>query len=302
MKKIISLLLIVLMICSMMVACNNSTEQSDGKTTLLSFAQTMSVDNIKDLDGKKVQMMGYMSTLSPINGKFMYLMNLPYQSCPFCVPNTTTLSNTIAVYSKDGNEFKFTPEAIMIHGTLEVGNWTDEFGYNYEYRIKDATLEVVKTDELSDELKTWQALAASGVIGDVYAMFDYLSFCCFWPEYTADFGGGSDYIYPDDVPNFLTYQFADFTGETYFEDLIKKVEEVDKEKFADLVQTIKEAKELRDLVMAELEAGNVSSGPEYSNVFNDGRQQFKFNKEGHIQHTWQATYEKFANWLANWEL
>ena len=33
---------------------------------------------------------------------FMFLMNLPYQSCPFCVPNTSQLSNTMEVYPKKG--------------------------------------------------------------------------------------------------------------------------------------------------------------------------------------------------------
>jgi hypothetical protein len=300
MKKIIALLLVVVMSCGMLVACGNN--EDDGTTTLLSFAQTMSVDNIKDLDGKKVQMMGYMSTLSPINGQFMYLMNLPYQSCPFCIPNTTTLSNTIAVYAKNGDEFSFTPEAIMIRGTLEVGSWTDEFGYNYDYRIKDATFEVVKADELSEELKTWQALAASGVIADVYNMFDYVYFTCFWAEYTAEFGGGADYIYPDDVPNFLNGQFAECMKEDYFDKLIAKVEEVDKTAFKDLIDSINAAKELRDMGMTELEEKDYTKVTEYSNVFHDGRDQYKLNEVDKLMTVWQATYGKFSEWLANWEL
>ena len=300
MKKIISLFMIVIILCSMLVACGNDT--TNDKSQLLSFAQTMSVENIKELDGKRVQMMGYMSTLSPINGKFMYLMNLPYQSCPFCVPNTTTLSNTIAVYAKNGNEFEFTPEAIMINGILEVGSWTDEFGYNYEYRIKDAIFEVVKADELSDELKTWQALAASGVIADVYSMFDYVYFTCFWAEYTAQFGGGSDYIYPDDVNNFLEGQFADCNKDGYFENLIARVEEVDQEAFTELIESIRMAKALRDLGLAELAEQDYAKVQEYSNIFHDGRSQYKFNEVDKLVAEWKITYGKFSDWLASWEL
>jgi hypothetical protein len=205
-------------------------------------------------------------------------------------------------YAAKGDEFEFTPEAIMINGVLEVGSWTDEFGYNYEYRIKDATFEIVKADELSEELKIWQALAASGVIADVYNMFDYVYFTCFWAEYTAEFGGFADYIYPDDVPNFLNGQFAAFMQEDYFDKLIAKVEEVDKTAFKDLIDSINSAKALRDMAMAELEEKDYSKVTEYTNAFHDGREQYKFNEVEKLRSAWNDTYGKFAKWLSNWEL
>jgi hypothetical protein len=30
-------------------------------------------------------------------------------------------------------------------------------------------------------------------------MYEYINFLCFWPTYTAQFEGGSDYLYPEDA-------------------------------------------------------------------------------------------------------
>ena len=299
-KKIAIMFLVLVTVCSCFVACN-SDEIPEG-TKMLSFSQAQSVENIKDMNGQTVSMIGYMSTLSPVSGKFMYLMNLPYQSCPFCIPNTTTLSNTIAVYAK--NEFEFTDRAIQVVGTLEVGDWTDEFGYQYSYRIKDATYEILNTEDMSDELKQWQALAASGVVGDIYAMYDYVNFICFWAEYTAQFGDSSDYIYPDDVYGFMqpNSQYGYASDANYFNNLITRVEEVDKTAFADLVANIRAAEELATLAKAELESGNYTKVSEYSGVFRDGRQQYKMNKVDEFASKFQNAYSGFATWLSQWEL
>ena len=93
-----ALLALLLVLSATLTSCGDKNTE----VTELSFAKANSIEEIEELDGKKVAIIGYMSTLSPINGEFMYLMNMPYQSCPFCVPNTTQLSNTLAVYSKDG--------------------------------------------------------------------------------------------------------------------------------------------------------------------------------------------------------
>ena len=115
-KRIICITLAFIMVMGsslFLTSCEkeSATEES---TKMLSFSQAQSISEIEKLDGEKVTIIGYMSTLSPVSGKFMYLMNLPYQSCPFCVPNTTQLSNTMAVYAEDGKEFEFTDRAIQV--------------------------------------------------------------------------------------------------------------------------------------------------------------------------------------------
>ncbi len=186
-------------------------DKEDEGARLLSFAQANSIEEMEALNGQMVSIIGYMSTLSPVNGEFMYLMNLPYQSCPFCVPNTTELSNTMAVYAKDGKEFEFTDQAIQVTGVMDFGDYTDEFGYDYSYRIKDASYSVLSTDNMSEELRVWQQLASSGVVSDAYSMFEYVNFLCYWPTRTERLPDGkTDYISPESA-----IAFIEKDGESY---------------------------------------------------------------------------------------
>ena len=124
--KTCALVLALLMALGCFAACGEDNVSDEGGVVKLSFSEANSIDDMKKLDGKTVSIIGYMSTLSPVNGEFMYLMNMPYQSCPFCIPNTTQLSNTLAVYAKNGKSFEFTDLLIRVEGVLEFGDYTDE--------------------------------------------------------------------------------------------------------------------------------------------------------------------------------
>lgn len=302
MKRLFALLLAIIFVTLSLSSCGG---KSDGGAQLLSFSQAQSVDEMEKLDGKTVTIIGYMSTLSPISGEFMYLMNLPYQSCPFCIPNTTQLANTMAVYAKSKDGFKFTDRAIQVTGVLEFGDYTDEFGYEYSYRIKDAEYAVLDTDDMDPMLKLWQQLAATDVIAEVYQMYEYLNFLCFWPTYTAQFEGGSDYLYPNDVVSFYQIDGSQYNygyKDGYFDGLIAKIEGVSETDFTALVENIRKAEALANEAIAELEAGNYTAVQEYSDVYGDGRTQYRMNKADEFDAAMQATYQEFAEWLATWEI
>ena len=305
MKKVISLILISCFAVFVFASCGNDNGGDKTMGNTLSFSQANSVEAMQKLDGKQVNIIGYMSTLSPINGSFMYLMNLPYQSCPFCVPNTTQLSNTMAVYAKSGDSFEFTDRAIKVTGTLEFGDYTDEYGYEYGYRIKDATYTEVDTSEMSDKMKLWQQLASTEVISDVYNMYEYINFLCFWPTYTAEFEGGKDYLYPTDAINFIETEGAQFNygyAEGYFDSMIKTIEEVSTTDFITLVENIKKAKSLAERAFADLKAEEYATTNEYSGSFGDGRSQYKMNNADTYEKEMEAIYREFAEWLAEWEI
>lgn len=305
MKKVISLILISCFAVFVFASCGNDNGGDETMGNTLSFSQANSVEAMQKLDGKQVNIIGYMSTLSPINGSFMYLMNLPYQSCPFCVPNTTQLSNTMAVYAKSGDSFEFTDRAIKVTGTLEFGDYTDEYGYEYGYRIKDATYTEVDTSEMSDKMKLWQQLASTEVISDVYNMYEYINFLCFWPTYTAEFEGGKDYLYPTDAINFIETEGAQFNygyAEGYFDSMINTIEKVSTTDFITLVENIKKAKSLAERALADLEAEEYATTTEYSDSFGDGRSQYKMNNADTYEKEMEAIYREFAEWLAEWEI
>lgn len=304
MKKVISLLLVSCLVLFVFASCgNNDGGEITGNT--LSFSQANSVEDMQKLDGKQVNIIGYMSTLSPINGSFMYLMNLPYQSCPFCVPNTTQLSNTMAVYAKSGDTFEFTDRAIKVTGTLEFGEYTDEYGYEYGYRIIDATYTEVDTSEMSDKMKLWQQLASTDVISDVYNMYEYVNFLCFWPTYTAEFENGKDYLFPTDALHFIETEGAQYNygyADGYFDSMINTIEEVSTTDFITLVENIKKAKSLAERAFADLKAEEYATTAEYSGSFGDGRRQYKMNNADAYEKEMETIYREFAEWLAEWEI
>lgn len=300
-KKIICLVLSLCVLCTAFVACGEET----GDAHMLSFSQAQSLAEMKKLDGKTVSIIGYMSTLSPVSGKFMYLMNLPYQSCPFCIPNTTQLSNTMAVYAKSKDGFEFTDRAIKVTGKLEFGDYTDEFGYEYSYRIVDATYSVLDTSDMSAELALWQQLASTDAVAEIYTMFEYVNFTCFWGTYTAEFQSGKDYLHPADALYFIETDGAQFNygfKEGYFDGIIATVRSVDETAFEDLIKIIEDAKALSEKAYAELKNGDYTAADEYSGVFGDGRKQYKMNSDDEFETEMNSVYGAFSEWLASWEL
>ncbi|MBQ9914155.1 MAG: hypothetical protein IJO73_07995 [Clostridia bacterium] len=305
MKKLLTVLLSTLLLLGIFTACGNSNGGGEIIDNTLSFSRANSVEEMKKLDGETVSIIGYMSTLSPITGSFMYLMNLPYQSCPFCVPNTTQLSNTMAVYAKDGDSFEFTDRAIKVMGTLEFGDYTDEYGYEYAYRIKDATYAEVDTSEMSEKLQLWQQLASTDVISDVYNMYEYVNFLCFWPTYTAEFESGKDYLYPTDALHFIETEGAQYNygyADGYFETMIATVKEVNATEFSALTENITKAQALADKALKALQNEEYTSTTEYTDVFGDGRSQYIMNDNAAYEAEMEAIYTEFSEWLAEWEL
>lgn len=303
MKKILCVIVSVLLVFSIFAACGNNEDSTISSN--LSFSAANKVKDMKALDGQEVSIIGYMSTLSPITGSFMYLMNLPYQSCPFCVPNTSQLSNTIACYAKNGDSFEFTDRAIKVIGTLEFGDYTDDYGYEYAYRIIDATYTEVDTSEMSEKMQLWQQLASTDVISDVYNMYEYVNFLCFWPTYTVEFESGKDYLYPSDALNFIKTDGAQYNYgyvDGYFENMISTINEVNSTEFSDLVENIQKAKELADKALAAIENGEYTTGEEYSSTFNDGRSQYIMNDSDSFEKEMNSIYSEFSAWLAEWEV
>jgi len=143
-------------------------EADDNGVYRLSFSETTSNSALNALNGKQVSINGYISTLSPINGEFAYLMNLPYQNCPYCVPGTSELSNTLAIYAGNNGKINFTDELVNVVGTFETGKFTDEFGYTYGIRLNNVTVQKADVQQLSEEVKKYNALAENGIIGNIY--------------------------------------------------------------------------------------------------------------------------------------
>jgi hypothetical protein len=300
-KRRIFALLLVLALSVTASGC--SGKDAAAETTKLSFLSTVDISAIEALNGKPVSIVGYMATVSPVSGKFMYLLNLPYQSCPFCVPNSTQLANTMAVYAPAGKTFDYTEQAIQVNGTMEVGDYTDEYGYVYNYRIVDASYEIVDLSTVSAQYALWMSIASDGVVGDLTKMFDYLYFVCQWTEYTSTMTGDDGatvtyYLYPGDADNYLKddgpYGYAAYRASDYFDSLIARVNGISSTELTDLVQIIEDAHALEQYAVSELEAGNYT--------YDEFADKYTLNDSKNLADQFNALYLRYSQWLGKWEV
>ena len=316
--KILALLLCIATLFPTLSACNGDDYDYDSdQITKLSFKASSGYDYLKTLDGTLVSISGYMATSSPIDGSFMFLMNLPYQSCPFCVPNTSQLSNTMEVYPKKGERFDYTTQAIQVVGKLVVSEsedqpFTDDYGYQFTSKIVDATYRIIKAEELAGNMALWQEIASSNVVNEIYKMYDYVNFLCNWNTYFinsyVDANGNTQpgyYLYPADA-EYLIYtanqQFNYGYKEGYFESIIAKIKNIDENAFSDLISNIQNAKSLAIEALGELESQNYTYEYKYVEKFGTTDKVYTLTNGERLQTQMNTLYYEFSNWLGSWEM
>lgn len=292
-------------------------EADDDGAVKLSFKSAATYAYLKELDGKKVTINGYMATSSPADGSFLFLMNLPYQNCPFCKPNTSLLSNTMEVYPKKNRNFGYTTQAIKVVGTLNVAateddNFTDPYGYEFNFKIVDAEYFILDDSELTEELALWQRIASTDVISEIYRAYDYVYFLCAWDTYFVNNSEDADgnkipgyYLYAADAENYVKTDGAQFNygyQYGYFEDIIKTIKQVDNNAFNDLVDNLKAAKALGEEALSELEAGSYSYEYKYVEKFDNEDYVYTFTPGPALTARWDELWMEFTGWLGSWEM
>lgn len=315
--KILALMLALTLMLPTLAGCKKKKKLDPDNATKLSFKDAAGYDYLKTLDGEVVTISGYMATSSPVDGSFMFLMNLPYQSCPFCVPNTNQLSNTMEIYPKKGEKFSYTSQAIKVVGILEVCKdpnkpFTDSFGYEFCCKIVDATYTIIKAEDLSADMALWQKIASSDVVSDIYKMYDYVNFLCAWNTYKVNTYTDANgkvvigyYLYASDAIGYIEKEGAQFNygfKEGYFDSIIAKIEAVDKTAFADLVANIRKAEALANKAYAELKAGGYTYEYKYVEEFGKEDYIYTINKGEELKAEMSTVYGEFSNWLGSWEM
>ena len=314
--KTVAILLLLAIVSTTFLACKKE-DTNPNDVTKLSFKSAASYEYLKILDGTTVTINGYMATSSPVDGSFMFLMNLPYQSCPFCVPNTSQLSNTMEIYPKKGESFSYTTQAIKVVGTLVVSEsedkpFKDTYGYEFCYKIVDATYTIIKAEDLSADMALWQKIASSDVVSDIYKMYDYINFLSAWNTYYVDSYTDENgktqpgyYLYPSDAENFIYKDGAQYNygyKEGYFDSIVAKIESVDKTAFADLVANVRKAEAFAKKALGELENKNYTTEYKYVEMFGKEDYVYTLNKGEELKTEMNAIYMEFSNWLGSWEM
>lgn len=242
-KSLVLLTAIVSSVC--LVACGG---KGVDEVVELKFKDTVSLSELKKYDGKTIKMTGFMSTSTPLDGKYMYLMNMPYQNCAFCVPNSDSLVNTLAVYAKDGDTFEFTDVPVEIEGKLKFEKMTDSMGYTYEYRVVDATLKKADVSELADDIKIYTDLIDLGFVNAVEDIFT-------------------------EMYSILNYEEFDITPTKLEDDKIKQIRDMfdtlDKSKYEDIISIIDEVESVIDKVNEDIEVKDYTKFTDYNTQMQD---------------------------------
>lgn len=319
MRKLIPLLLAIILVvagCSNNSASKNSSSDGSNNSngpTALSFKSTASLDYLKSLDGQKIEISGYLATSSPADGSFIFLMNLPYQSCPFCVPNTSQLVNTLEVYPKSGKSFGFTNQAVSVVGTLEFAedgsNFTDPYGYEFGYKLVDAEYTIISDADMTETMQVYKKIADSGLINDLYQVYDYVYFTCAWPEYFVNSYTDADgtfvpgyYLWAGDVYSYIEYQCSYIT-DTYFSDLATTIDKFNSDGSLDILKkNIVDAEQLAADALAELDAENYTSELQYIEMFDTEDYVFTLNNGADLLARYDLLYADFCNWINSYEL
>ena len=314
--KILALIMLLLAAAVLLSACG-AGQADNGEVKKLSFKASSSYDDLKAFNNTRVTINGYLATSSPADGSFIFLMNLPYQSCPFCVPNTSQLSNTIEVYPKNGQRFSFTSQAVRVTGKLEVAPtvndfFTDPYGYQFNFRIADAEYTILKDSDLSAEMAAWQKIANSGIVDVLYNMYDYVNFTVDWPNYKVnsyeDENGNmvpGFYLYASDALNSLTQADSQFSygyQREYFTATRKMLDSLKVDAAAPLVENVRKAETLARKAEQELLDGNYTFEQKYVEEFGQEDYIYTLNNGESMQIEMDALYTEFADWLASWEV
>ncbi len=311
-KHIILKAIAFILVCSFMLTFVSCKDVNYDNPTKISFKSALSYEYLKTLDGTPITINGYMATSSPVDGSYIYLMNLPYQSCPFCLPNTNELSNTMAVYPQDNKKFEYTTQAIKITGILDVSRskdtfFMDDYGYEFNFKIVDAYYEVLDESELGDK-SLWTEIASSDLITDIYAMYDYLYFATNWFSYTAQFEGGKDYLYPSDAIYFITQDGAQYNygyKAEYFNELRASVNAISDTELTALIENINKAEALSKTAVSELQRGLNNTTVykpvvKYSEEFKENRTQYEYLSSD-LQTQYNELFAEFSEWMSSFE-
>ena len=179
-KKLIIIGIIVLVIINVAVGTILILNDKKDKYEVLSLHEIMNQDftvteKVKSLEGKKVALTGFIAVQSPVSEKFAYLVSMPYISCPYCSPDTNMLMSVMPIISSSAvPKIHYTSNSVIVKGTLEIADKTDEFGYTSPYRVVADSVEVYDKSNYSKELQDYIKVSSSGnVDAATYYMYNF---------------------------------------------------------------------------------------------------------------------------------
>ena len=188
----------------------------------------------------------------------------------------------------------------------------DLYASEFNYKIIDATYEILKSEEMSADLALWQKIAESDIIIDIYQMYDFVKFTCSWNEYFVNSYTDAEgvvhtgyYLYASAAEYYLFTEGAQWnfgTKENYFTDIIDKIQKIDETAFQDLVENVQQAEMLANKAMTELKNGNYTYEIRYVEKFGKEDRIYTLDIGEELLEEMNLLYRGFSNWLGSWEM
>ncbi len=173
--------LIVILLLIAVVGCSNNTTKTYVYIHFTEFwdPNYNVSERMDNLNGKEVTITGFMAMESPLDGRFIYLTNMPMVSCPYCFPGTNIPIYAIPVIAPKGGSIGFTEEPVTVKGILEVKEKIDRFGYLTPFRINLTSLKIAAVEKFPRSLQEYQMLTSEGinmkVLGIIHKLYTYTS-------------------------------------------------------------------------------------------------------------------------------
>lgn len=185
-KQILILVIILLCIIGGFLTFKILSDKNNvDETFQIRFSDLVSLESLEKYNNKTVTAVGFLATIMSYDGSFGYLMNLPYQTCPYCQPSDTRITNTIAIFAKEGERLVFTDSTVLVTGTLKLESYTDPYGYTYNYRLIDVTVVGADTSELDDKLSLYNQLADRNILNGILQTLYEVDNNVFYDEYIS---------------------------------------------------------------------------------------------------------------------
>ncbi|MBE1446663.1 hypothetical protein [Paenibacillus sp. OAS669] len=106
--------------------------------------QTTPSNKFWDLNGKTVQIKGFMGEVLSFDKHWFLLIPQPGAECPFDNGDETYWNKIMIVFVPKDTKLRYTSGPLQITGRLDVGIKIDESGYKTMFRLYDAKFEKIK--------------------------------------------------------------------------------------------------------------------------------------------------------------
>ncbi len=151
----------------------------DEKTT---FSKISTIENLKKYDGKRIEIYGFMSPLSPYGYSYVYIASSPYAVELF----DNTDFNSIAVFTDNEQSVYYTNDIVKVVGTLEFEDFTDDAQLTYAYRLINSTITEADISELDSKLVPYYIVSKELVLDLLNGIFCRLDLAVNYEAYIAD--------------------------------------------------------------------------------------------------------------------